>query len=105
MISSHCHYLQSILLFVLLALINYQESIGLVLIQFLNSLLHYFFNYCMNILTGEMFSYEDRRRARMFESGWRNIIVKLPSKPPPYIPCADEVSQGERERVREQVRE
>ena len=38
-----------------------------------------------------MFSYEDRRRARMFESGWRNTIVKLPSKPPPYIPCPEEV--------------
>ena len=30
------------------------------------------------------FAYEDRRRVRMADSGWKNIIVKLPEKPPAF---------------------
>lgn len=34
------------------------------------------------------FSYEDRRRIRMAESGWKNVIIKLPAKPPAF-PMSD----------------
>ena len=42
-----------------------------------------FMNYVC--LGNGMFSYEDRRRIRMLESGWRNITVQLPTKPPVFM--------------------
>ena len=40
------------------------------------------------------FSYEDRRRLRMAESGWTNTIVKLPAKPPHFSTTALEEEEA-----------
>jgi len=45
------------------------------------------------------FSYEERRRSRMAESGWKNVIVHLPAKKPPRFSMPDTSEDAEEEEI------